>query len=64
VWSKAGSKEIGRLAQGVPGVVDGTNNIFFIDYDQIWKDRRKDVTYTGICVNLSKRKKKIPIESE
>jgi hypothetical protein len=38
VWSKEGSKEIGRLAQGVPGIVDGTNTIFFINYDQIPKD--------------------------
>ena len=52
VWSKTGSKEIGRLAQGVPGVVDGTNTIFFIDYDQIPNDRSKDVTYTRICVNF------------
>jgi hypothetical protein len=56
VWSKTGSKEIGRLAQGVPGVVDGTNTIFFIDYDQIPKDRRKDVTYTRICVNFCPEK--------
>jgi hypothetical protein len=50
VWSKTGSKGIGRLAQGIPGIVDGTNTIFFIDYDQIPKDQRKDMTYTHIIV--------------
>eukprot|EP00956_Cyclotella_meneghiniana_P019401 scaffold33215_cov93-Cyclotella_meneghiniana.AAC.1 len=49
VWSKAGGKEIGRLAQGLPGVVEGTNTMFFKAYDEIPADRRKDVTYARIC---------------
>ena len=43
-WSKAFGKEIGRLAQGQKGVVEGTNLIFFIPYDDVPADRRKDVT--------------------
>ena len=50
-WSRAGTKELGRLAQGIPGVVEGTNTIFFKSYDEIPNDRKKDVTYARICVN-------------
>jgi hypothetical protein len=35
VWSKANAKEIGRLAQGIPGVVEGTNTFFFQAYEDI-----------------------------
>ena len=31
VWGKLFGNEIGRLAQGMPGRVDGTNRLFFID---------------------------------
>jgi hypothetical protein len=44
-WSKAFGKEIGRLAQGQEGVFEGTDALHFIDYDEIPRDRRKDVTY-------------------
>jgi hypothetical protein len=47
---------MGRLAQGLPGVVDGTDTFFFINYDKIPKDRCKDVTYTRICVNYRPEK--------
>eukprot|EP00956_Cyclotella_meneghiniana_P043249 scaffold260206_cov139-Cyclotella_meneghiniana.AAC.1 len=56
VWSKAGAKEIGRLAQGLPGVVEGTNTMFFKSYDEIPQDRKKDVTYARICVNYRPEK--------
>lgn len=56
VWSKAGAKELGRLTQGIPEVVDGTNTMFFVDYDAIPQDRRKDVTYARICVNFRPEK--------
>ena len=29
IWKPAYGKEIGRLAQGIPGVVEGTNTIVF-----------------------------------
>ena len=55
-WSKAFGKEIGRLAQGQKGVVEGTNTMFFIPFDQIPKDRVKDITYTRICANYRPEK--------
>jgi hypothetical protein len=39
--------EIGRLSQGLPGQVEGTNTFFFINYDKIPADRRNDVTYVS-----------------
>ena len=50
-WSKAFGKEIGRLAQGQKGVVEGTNTIFFVPFDDVPKDRIKDITYARICAN-------------
>jgi hypothetical protein len=56
VWSKAGAKEIGRLTQGISGVVKGTDTMFFVEYEDIPKERRKDVTYARICVNFRPEK--------
>jgi hypothetical protein len=56
VWSKANAKEIGRLAQGLPGVVEGTNTIFFQAYEDIPVDKRKDVMYARICCNYQPEK--------
>ena len=50
-WSKAFGKEIGRLAQGQKGVVEGTNALFFIPFDQVPGERRRDITYARICAN-------------
>ena len=44
-WSKAYGKEIGRLAQGISGEVEGTNTITFIDKSHIPETRWRDVTY-------------------
>jgi hypothetical protein len=35
IWSKAFGKEIGRLAQGQKGIVEGTDCIFFIPSDDV-----------------------------
>jgi hypothetical protein len=56
VWGKANAKEIGRLAQGIPGVVEGMNTFFFTSYDEIPKERRKDITYAHICCNYRPEK--------
>ena len=45
VWGKAFGKEIGRLAQGLPGVVDGTDTLDFITKNEVPRDRFKDCTY-------------------
>jgi hypothetical protein len=55
-WPKAFGKEIGRLAQGQKGVVEGTNSIFFIPYDEVPGDRKKDITYAQICANYRPEK--------
>jgi len=48
--------EIGRLAQGLPGRVDGTNTIFFIHKHEVPPDRRKDVTYDRIVCTVRPEK--------
>eukprot|EP00804_Cyclotella_cryptica_P006781 CCRYP_019523-RA/>CCRYP_019523-RA protein AED:0.40 eAED:0.40 QI:0/0/0/1/0/0/3/0/477 len=35
IWKNAYGKELGRLAQGIPGIVKGTNTIVFIAYNKI-----------------------------
>jgi hypothetical protein len=55
-WSNAMGKEIGRLAQGLKGKVEGTNTIFFIHKHQIPADRFKDCTYARICANYRPEK--------
>ena len=56
MWSKAFEKEIGRLAQGQKGVVEGTNSIFFMSYGDVPADRRKDVTYARIVADYRLQK--------
>ena len=56
IWKPAYGKEIGRLAQGIPGVVDGTNTMIFIDKSQVPSDRWRDVTYGRICANFRPEK--------
>ena len=55
-WSKAMGKEIGRLAQGLGGKVEGTNTIFFIHRHEIPADRFRDCTYARICANYRPEK--------
>ena len=45
LYRKSYAKEIGRLAQGMPGLVDGKKTMFLIDKQAIPIDRWKDVTY-------------------
>ena len=44
LWRKSYTKELGRLAQGIPGT-KGTNTIVFIKYDDIPLDRQRHVMY-------------------
>eukprot|EP00804_Cyclotella_cryptica_P018237 CCRYP_005972-RC/>CCRYP_005972-RC protein AED:0.07 eAED:0.01 QI:0/-1/0/1/-1/0/1/0/582 len=55
-WRNAYGKELGRLAQGIPGLVQGTNTIVFITKDDVPTDRRCDVTYGRICANFCPEK--------
>ena len=56
VWMGALGKEIGRLAQGLPGVVEGTDTIRFIHKHEIPNDRFKDCTYGSIVCNYRPEK--------
>eukprot|EP00804_Cyclotella_cryptica_P022370 CCRYP_015924-RB/>CCRYP_015924-RB protein AED:0.39 eAED:0.39 QI:0/-1/0/1/-1/1/1/0/319 len=56
IWKKAYGKELGRLAQGIPGIVQGTNTIVFIAKDDVPPDRCRDVTYGRICANFRPEK--------
>jgi len=56
VWGKSYTTELGRLAQGIPGVSKGTNTIVFITRNDIPFDRLKDVTYGRICANYRPEK--------
>ena len=56
LYEKAYAKEIGRLAQGIPGLADSTETIFFIDKKNVPSDRWKDVTYGKIVVNYRPEK--------
>ena len=49
------SNEIGRLARG-NSRVQGTNTMFFITYENILIDWRKDITYTRIVVDYRPQK--------
>ena len=55
-WGYSFGNEIGRLAQGMPGRVEGTNTIFFINRDDVPPDRWKDVTYAQIACNVRPQK--------
>ena len=59
VWGGAFGKEVGRLAQGLPGIVEGTETLNFIFKHEIPSDRFKDVTYACIVCN-SRPEKKYP----
>ncbi len=41
LWGKTYTKELGRLAQGIPGVSKGTDTIIFI--------QREDIPNNGTC---------------
>ena len=55
-WRPAFGKEIGRLAQGLPGVTDGTDTIDFIPKSEVPSDRMRDCTYARICANYRPEK--------
>ena len=56
VWSRSYGNELGRLAQGLPGRVEGTNTLYFILKSEVPSDRFKDVTYGQIVCNYRAEK--------
>jgi hypothetical protein len=57
-WTQSFANELGRLAQGIGDRVQGTNTMFLIRHDQVPLDRRKDVTYGRIVVDIRPQKAK------
>ena len=43
-WGTSFGNEIGRLAQGMPGRVEGTDTMFFVEKNKVPQDRWKDMT--------------------
>ena len=56
LWSKSYGNEIGRLAQGMPVRVKGTDTIFFIEKTNIPEDCWKDVTHGRIIMSYRPEK--------
>ncbi len=58
-WLRSCGNEFGRLAQGMPGRVEGTNTIIFIREADIPADQRKDVTYVNFqCLYRPEKEEK------
>jgi hypothetical protein len=56
-WGNSYGDEVGRLAQGrKQSGLEGTNTLFFINFNQIPRDRIKDITYDRICCNVRPEK--------
>ena len=51
ILGKSYGNELGRLAQGMPGRVEGTNTLFFIGKEDLTTARWRDVTYGRIVVS-------------
>jgi hypothetical protein len=56
LWGKSYMKELGCLAQGIPGVSKGTDTIVLICHEDIPHNRKCDVTYAQVCVNYCPEK--------
>jgi hypothetical protein len=56
VWGQLYTTELGRLAQGIPGVSKGTDTIVFIRRNKVPIDQIKDITYGCVCVNYRPEK--------
>ena len=56
LYAKSYSKELGRIAQGITGVVNGTNTIFFINKTDVPAEQWKDATYGRVVVNYRPEK--------
>ena len=51
LWKNSYGNELGRLAQGMPGRVEGTDTIFFIHKKDVPAHRWQDITYGRIVVS-------------
>ena len=62
-WTTSYSNEMGRLCQGIgrntEGTgkrVKGTDTFFFVHYDDIPSDRRKEIVYTSVLCEVRPQK--------
>jgi hypothetical protein len=56
LWGKSYTKELGHLAQGMPGVSKGTDTIVFICCEDIPHNCKCNVMYKQVCVNYCPEK--------
>ena len=56
LYAKSYSKELGRIAQGIPVVVNSTNTIFFINKTTVPAEQWKDATYVRVVMNYRPEK--------
>ena len=54
IWERSTAKELGRLAQGLPGLVEGTNTMRFIHHNLKPADRIASYCRTVCAINLKK----------
>ena len=45
------AKEIGKLSQGIPGLVEGTSKVFFVENKDFPFNRWRDITYGRIVLD-------------
>ena len=57
VWKHFFANELVRLVQGVGKRVKGMDTVFFVDYNYIPSESRKDITYGRIMVDYRPQKK-------
>ena len=57
IWGRSFGNELGRLAQGMKGRVEGTDTLFCINKKDIPAARWRDVTYGRIVVSFRPEKK-------
>ena len=63
IRGKRRAKEVGRLVQGLPGIVEGTGAIKLVPKGDIPIERFNDYTYSRIVCNV-RPEKKVQSESE
>ena len=56
VWGKSFGNEIGRLTQGIPDHVEGTNTMFFVHKSEVPQDRFQDCTYGRVVCSVREHK--------
>eukprot|EP00804_Cyclotella_cryptica_P006226 CCRYP_020767-RA/>CCRYP_020767-RA protein AED:0.16 eAED:0.16 QI:0/0/0/1/1/1/2/0/846 len=64
IWKNAYGKELGRLAQGIPGTVKGTNTIVFIAITKSLRKRRRASPTDASLPTTDRRKTLIAFDSQ